>query len=287
MSASDILNNWKNRHCVLATMHNKESVISPQLEQGLGITVTVPNDFNTDRFGTFTREIQRTGNQLEAARKKALAAMELTGFDLGIASEGSFGAHPSTPFLSSNLEIVVLIDSRNDLEIVGHYRSGDVCVRGQGAKTPEEAKTIAHSWGFPDQGVIVRLSEKSNRNICKNIKTVDELEEISKDLLSKWFVRSIFLETDMRAHRCPRRMESIKMATLDLIKNCKSVCPKCITPGFVITDTVKGLFCSHCNLPTDLVKETTHSCQKCQYKESRPVADKTYAEPGECEWCNP
>lgn len=287
MTESDIVNDWKDRKCVLATMHSKESVIGPLMDEELGITVTVPYNFNTDRFGTFTREIQRSGNQLEAARKKALAAMELAGFDLGIASEGSFGAHPSIPFISSNLEIVVLIDKLHDLEIIGYYRSSTVCVRGQEVKTPEEAKTVARSWGFPEQGVIMRLSEKSKRHIYKDIKTIDELEEISKQLLSKWFVKSIFLETDMRAHRCPGRMESIKMATLDLIKNCKSICPNCDTPGFVITDTVKGLLCVYCNLPTDLVKETIHSCQKCRYKESRPITDRTYAEPGDCEWCNP
>lgn len=287
MTTSDILNEWKNRECVLATMHSKERVIAPQLEQELGVMVSVPRDFNTDRFGTFTREINRVGNQLEAARKKALAAMELTGFELGIASEGSFGSHPAIPFLPSNLEIVVLIDKRHDLEIIGHYRSNDVRVQGKDAKTPEEAMDIARSWGFPEQGVIVRLSEKSNGNIYKNIRTIDELGEVSRRLLSKWLVRSIFLETDMRAHRCPRRMESIKRATLDLIKNCKSICPNCDTPGFVITDTIKGLLCSHCNLPTDLVKETIHSCQKCNYKENKPVANKTYAEPGECQWCNP
>jgi len=287
MEQLDILNDWKKRTGVLATMHNKERVISAQLKQELGIVVIVPDDFNTDRFGTFTREIQRTGNQLEAARKKALAAMELTGFDLGVASEGSFGSHPSIPFLSSNLEIVVLIDKRHNLEIVGHYRSSDVSVRGQEVKTPEEAIRIAHSWGFPEQGVIVRLSERSKRHIYKEIRTTDQLKEVSTYLLSKWFVKSIFLETDMRAHRCPGRMKSIEMATLDLIKNCKSVCPKCHTPGFVITDIVKGLLCSHCNLPTDLVKETVSCCKKCTYKENNPVTDKIYAEPGDCQWCNP
>ncbi len=287
MSTVDILNDWKNRQCVLATMHNKERVIAPQLEQELGTVVTVPQGFNTDRFGTFTREIKRAGNQLEAARKKALTAMELTGFDLGIASEGSFGTHPSLPFILSNLEIVVLLDTRYNLEIVGHYRSGDVRVQGQEVKTPEEATSIARSWGFPEQGVIVRFSEKSNRNIYKDIRTLDELEEVSRRLLSKWFVKSIFLETDMRAHRCPSRMESIKMATLDLIKNCKNTCPQCSVPGFVITDTVKGLLCSNCHLPTDLVKETVYSCQKCNHTENKQVADKMYADPAECQWCNP
>lgn len=287
MENLDIVNDWKNRRCVLATMHKKERVISPLLEQKLGITVTVPQNFNTDRFGTFTQETKRAGSQLEAARKKALAAMEQSGIDLGIASEGSFGTHPSIPFLPSNLEIVVLIDKHYDLEIIGHYRSRDVRVLRQAAKTPEEAKTIACSWGFPEQGVIVRLSEKSNRSIYKDITTLAELEEVTTHLLSKWFVKSIFLETDMRAHRCPLRMGLITMATLDLIKNCLSVCPKCSTPGFVITDTVKGLLCGHCNLPTDLTKETIHSCQKCDYRESRPVLEKTSAKPEECEWCNP
>lgn len=287
MAKTDIISEWKLRQCVLATMHNKESVIAPQLEAGLGIKVTVPQNFNTDRFGTFTREIKRIENQLDTTRMKAGAGMELTGSDLGIASEGSFGSHPAMPFISSNLEIVVLIDKRNDLEIIGHYRSSDVRVQGQVVRTPKEAVSVARSWGFPNQGVIVRLSEKSNRYIYKEITTFTELEEVSKHLLSKWLVSSIYLETDMRAHRCPRRMESIKMATLDLIKNCKSVCPKCDTPGFVITDTVKGLPCNHCNLPTDLVKETIHSCQKCNFRENKPDGDRTQANPGECQWCNP
>ena len=287
MPTPDILSDWKNRQCVLATMHNKESVIAPHLSQGLGITVTVPQNFNTDRFGSFTRDIKRVGNQLEAAREKALAAMRLTGFDLGIASEGSSGSHPSKSILPSNMEIGVLIDKQNDLEIVGHYRNSTVRVQGQEVQKPQEALAVAQSWGFPDQGVIVRRSEKSNDNIYKDIRTLGELEEVSKYLLSKWFVSSIFLETDMRAHRCPGRMESIKLATLDLIKNCQSVCPKCDTPGFVITDTVKGLPCSHCNLPTDAVKEAIHSCQKCTYKENRPITDRASAEPGECQWCNP
>lgn len=287
MTESDILSDWKNRQCVLATMHHKERVISPQLEQGLGITPTVPSDFDTDRFGSFTREIQRTGSQLEAARKKALAAMDLTGFDLGVASEGSFGLHPAIPFLPSNLEIVVLIDRRHDLEIIGQYRTSDVRVQGQVVQTVEAAKTVALSWGFPNQGVIVRLSEKSNRHIYKDIKSIDELAEVSEQLLSKWFVTSIFLETDMRAHRCPGRMASITTATLDLIENCKRLCPKCQTPGFVVTSVVRGLLCRQCSLPTDAVKETVRSCQKCTYKETAPMSDKAYAEPGECQWCNP
>ena len=271
----------------MATMHNKESVISPQLEHELGLKVIVPHNFNTDRFGTFTRDVKRTGNQLEAARKKALAAMELTGVDLGLASEGSFGNHPSVPFVSSNLEIIVLLDRKNDLEIIGHYRTSNTRVRGQAVHTSEGVVEVACSWGFPRQGVILRQSEKSNGHIFKELTTVEDLHATSEKLLSKWYAKTVFIETDMRAHRCPARMDSIKQATADLIKNCNSLCPKCSTPGFVITDIAKGLLCNNCGLATDLANETVHSCQKCKYKENRSVEGNISAKPGECNWCNP
>jgi len=110
---------------------------------------------------------------------------------------------------------------------------------------------------------------------------------MAEKLLSKWHITTVFIETDMRAHRCPQRMEGIKQATLDLINNCKSVCPKCNTPGFVITEVLKGLPCGECGLATDVAKETVRCCKKCSYSEIHPIENKTSAEPGECQWCNP
>jgi hypothetical protein len=40
----------------------------------------------------------------------------------------------------------------------------------------------------------------------------------------------------MRAHKNPTRMENIKEATHDLIKNIHKKCPQCNIPGFVVTD---------------------------------------------------
>ena len=287
MEKSDIVEQWRSQKCVLATMHSKERVIAPLLHTELGVQVFVPENFDTDSFGTFTREIKRAGNQLEAARQKALGAMKLTGAQIGLASEGSFGAHPVIPFMPSSLEIVVLIDALHDLEIVGNFRSSEVQVRVQEASSPAEVIDIAYAWGFPKQGIILRQSATSNRHIYKELTTDDDLKRTSEQLLAKFFVKSVCIETDMRAHRCPQRMESIKMATLDLIKNCKKLCPLCTAPGFVTTDVVRGLLCRQCHLPTELVKETIHTCQKCSHTENRPVENKTLAEPGECQWCNP
>jgi len=109
----------KNQVAVLATMHRKEKVISPLLEQELGLKVIVPDHFDTDVFGTFTRDVKRKGSQLEAARLKAQKAMELTGETIALASEGIFAPHPDISFIPCNREIVMLCDREHELEIVG------------------------------------------------------------------------------------------------------------------------------------------------------------------------
>ena len=58
-------------------MHQKQSVIAPLFKKDLGIVVRVPDDLNTDVFGTFTLDKERLGTQKEAAIGKAKAAMEL------------------------------------------------------------------------------------------------------------------------------------------------------------------------------------------------------------------
>jgi hypothetical protein len=71
-------------------MHGKEKVLAPLLKTALLVEIFIPEDFDTDIFGSFTRETHRTGNQLEAAKKKLLAAMEKYDIDLGVSSEGTF-----------------------------------------------------------------------------------------------------------------------------------------------------------------------------------------------------
>jgi hypothetical protein len=85
--------------------------IAPILESELGLQYLVPNNFNTDTFGTFTRDIPRPADQIATARLKAKKALEITGGTIAIASEGSFAPHPDLPFIASNRETVVLIDT--------------------------------------------------------------------------------------------------------------------------------------------------------------------------------
>ncbi|MCD8501343.1 MAG: hypothetical protein LRY71_06215 [Bacillaceae bacterium] len=154
-------------------MHHKEKVIEPIIRENLGIKLVVPDGFNTDRFGTFTRDVERMGDQLEAARHKANEAMVLTGCQIGIASEGSFGPHPYFPFVTLNKEIIVFIDKENDLEIVGVHNSTETNVNEKVVHDFDEAYEFALSCGFPEHAMIVKCGEQ----IIKGITDQDQLKK--------------------------------------------------------------------------------------------------------------
>ncbi len=276
------------RKIVIATMHKKERVIAPLLEQQLGVTAIIADGLNTDKFGTFTREIKRTGSQLEVARKKAYAAMELTNTDLAIASEGSFGSHPSMPFIQSNLELVLFVDKKHGLEIRGHHRTSETNMDGEYVTNIAEVVDFAIKHGFPENGIILRMSENGRFGIHKNISTIEKLSNKAQKMLSRPFIKKIFIETDMRAHKNPVRMKAIEKATLDLIENINSHCPECESPGFVVVDFEKGLQCSLCKIPTDLPIYDIYRCEKCNFSNKKRVTKYgDLADPKYCGYCNP
>ena len=278
---------FANRKIVIATMHGKETVIGPILKDSLELKHITLLDFNTDKYGTFTGEVKRYGNQLEAARKKAYKAMELANTDLAIASEGSFDAHPSIPFIQSNLELVLFVDKKNNLEIVGHYRTSDTNIDAKYIKSIDEALAFADSVGFPRHGVIVRKNKNIKYGIHKNINTKEDLILIVGKILKGFFTKKIYIETDMRAYKNPTRMKAIEQATLDLIKNINLICPKCETPGFVVNDIKKGLQCASCSLPTEIPTHEISLCKKCNHQEIKEVKKYgKFADPMYCDYCN-
>ena len=276
---------FNGRKIVIATKHNKEKVMG-SFFASLGMEHFVPENFDTDAFGTFTREVSRAGNQLEAARKKAIEAMKYTGVDIAIASEGSFGPDPALPFVSSNLELVLLVDKKHGIEVRGHSRVGDTNFMHERVSSLQEAIDFAKKVGFPEHGVVVRKNEKS-KEIYKDIVTWEDFENTVKKLLSRPFTKKIFLETDMRAHRNPTRMRNIQFAMGDLMKNITSTCPQCNMFGYSVVEYVAGLPCRLCKQPTDAIKFALYECSKCGKKEERRISDVPFAEPGQCQYCNP
>jgi hypothetical protein len=81
---------FENRTIVIATMHKKESVIAPLLEDNFNLKCIVPSEFNSDSLGTFSGEIERKEDPISTLRQKCLLALKTSNLDLAIASEGSF-----------------------------------------------------------------------------------------------------------------------------------------------------------------------------------------------------
>lgn len=274
------------RKAALGTKHKKERVIAPLFLKELGIKVEVPKDFDTDKFGTFSLETPRLGDQKQTAVLKARAAMSALGLDIGIASEGTFGPHPQMPFGTANTEIVVFIDNKNGLEIYGGNVEAVSYAQSCTASSLKEVLSFAERIDFPNHGVVVRPGEKKHKGMVKGIVGYEELELAATRLLAKH--RNIWLETDFRAHVNESRMKHIALATQDLIGNIKRLCPECKTPGFHRIAPKPGLPCEQCGLPTDLALYNVYECSECAYqKEDKLPHKKQTAYAGYCDYCNP
>ena len=191
---------FKNRTAVLLTKHQKEDVIFPVL-QATGMLLKVEKTYDTDLLGTFTNEIARQGSQLEAARAKALKAIEITGNPIGIASEGSFGPHPSIYFVPADIELVLLVDAENKIEIAGWELSTDTNFSGEEVTNYKEALAFAEKTGFPKHGLVVKypVSKNKFKIAAKGIITTETLKQVINEALKFSTDGKAHLETDMRA----------------------------------------------------------------------------------------
>ncbi|MBC1298951.1 hypothetical protein GNF11_29395 [Nostoc sp. UCD122] len=281
---------FNERLVVLATMHQKEKVIAPLLEQELGIKIIVPQDFNTDIFGTFTREVERPGTQIAAAKLKAEKALELTQENLAVASEGSFTPHPFVPYIYCNREIVVFLDKINNLEIIGEEISTDTNFNHQIITTLDEAYIFAKKVGFPEHGLVVWFENLENRcnQITKGItKEIDLIKSVDFALHNSPDSQ-VNIETDMRAMYNPTRMKNIAKATHNLLNKISSRCPKCNIPGFKITEIIQGLPCDFCQFPTTLPLTAIYQCKKCGFNQEKLFPNGIeFANPAQCMYCNP
>lgn len=275
------------RLVAIATMHEKDKVIAPILEKELGLKcITIP-DFNTDVFGTFSGEVERVHSPLETVRSKALAALELCNADLVIASEGSFGPHPSSFFIPTNEEFIIFIDKKNALEIIGRHLTFKTNFKELPITSIEDLTDFLSIIGFPEHGIILKIKDEINTNdfVFKDLKSQIELEILVLNSLEKNQI--ITAQSDMRAMFNPTRMLAIEQATNDLIKNIKSTYPNCQVPGFSINEVLIGLPCKLCKEPTKSPKAYSYKCNKCDFKEVRQVKDNNYEDPMYCDFCNP
>lgn len=277
---------FQNRKLLIATKHHKEKVIRTLFEKELGVSCFVSDEFDTDTLGTFSGEVSRKDDALTTLKKKCILAMEKNHCDLVIASEGSFGAQPSVFFASADDELMMLMDTKNDLEVVVREISMDTNFNALIVSNEPDLLAFAQQVNFPSHGLILKPSEDNYSKIIKGITDFDTLKKHFHDFKNEY--GSAYVETDMRANYNPTRMKVIERTAQKLLEAILSQCPECKTPGFTITKALPGLPCSWCNAPTASTLSFLYTCKKCDFtKEVLYPHQKTEEDPTYCDLCNP
>jgi hypothetical protein len=272
---------FEGREICIATMHGKEKVIGPALEKAFRMKYSVGN-LDTDLLGTFSGEVERLLTPLEAAREKCRLALERNDAEIAIASEGSFGTHPTLYFMPIDEEILFLVDRKNDLEIAVKHTSLQTNYGYFFTESEEPVADFLKRVKFPSHALLVKTADF----IEKGIQSREHLDRAINECLS--LHGQYQLMTDMRAMYNPSRMSVIQEAMDKLIQKMQSLCPGCSRPGFWITDALKGLLCSTCSMPTRSIKTVIYSCEGCHYTEKADFPEgKTEEDPMFCELCNP
>lgn len=274
------------RTLVVATRHHKERVLKLLLESALGVRVVVAKNLDTDGFGTFSGEIEREAGPLETARRKCLAAHEITGESLVIASEGSFGAHPVIGFVPADEEILLLKDFKNGFEIKAKAISTQTNFANGEYTSWEALLLFASQVGFPSHALIMRGTKDDYTEIQKGIASWNKLKSSFLYFINK--CGHVYVETDMRALYNPSRMKVIKETGEKLMEVIYSLCPVCEAPGFEVREAIKGLPCGQCNAPTQSAKAYVYYCVHCGHSELKNFPhQKEKEDPMFCDWCNP
>lgn len=277
---------FQGRKLLIATKHKKEEVLAPLLEQALGVQCVVAEGLDTDQLGTFSGEVERTLSPLETARAKCRMALEQSGCDLALASEGSFGPHPSLWFLAANEELLLFVDHKNGLEIKVRELSTHTNYGTEEIQTEEELLRFAEKALFPSHALILRKERTSVAGLIKGITDPQQLLMEFRHLLGKY--GKAVVETDMRAMHNPSRQAVIAIAAQKLIVTIGHCCPRCGTPGFSISSIRQGLPCRQCARPTPAVASVLYSCASCGHQQAEHYPDhKATEDPANCTTCNP
>ncbi len=282
----EVLSYFNGRSALLATMHGKEQAIAPVLAEGLGLQVEVPKGFNTDVFGTFAGDVERPAPQVETAAFKAAACLgHFPDADLVLASEGAFYGHPESPFLTVNTEIVLLRERHSGLQVAGISSRTGTMAASSDVSTVEALREFASNMDFPRHGLILKAGEAAEMTVRKDFTDLPSLESAFSEMIATY--PSITVETDLRAHRNPMRMEHIAKAAQDLVRRLLALCPQCGHPDFVVKDFERGLPCELCRIPTRLPLKDILHCKHCGHRDAilYPKGETAYA--GHCDWCNP
>lgn len=270
---------------VLTTRHGKGPLIGPVLTRRVGLCVS-ELVLDTDVLGTFTGEVPRPGTPEEVVVAKARLGMEATGCPLGIASEGTIGPHPHSPFVICDTEHVVLVDDVRGTVVRGSHVATGIPALSLEVEPGSLDHGLLSRGGFPEHGVIVRPAG-GTAPVFKGIHSIAALRRAVEACAEGSETGTVHLESDFRALHHPSRRSTIARAAEDLARRLAALCPGCGTPGWGVARRRPGAHCAACDGPTPLASADVYGCPSCGEEVEVNVAPEDGVDPARCPWCNP
>ncbi len=270
----------------IVSRHQKQQYIEPVLTSRLGFICKTVSEVDTDLLGTFSGEIARTLSPEDCAREKCKMAREYVSDGYLLASEGSFGPHPTLGWVTAGEEWLLLYDIEEDAELMVRDITLDTCFWREAISNEQQCLDFLQRVGFPNQRVIVKSSQEQPEIVFKNGTTPEEIVQNMHNMLKE--KGNCYIETDMRAMFNPTRQQHLNKLAGLLADKLNSVCPDCGWYGFSVTSVERGLPCSWCGTPTNSVSNEIYTCKRCNcYQNKKFPKGIQQEDPQYCNQCNP
>jgi len=269
----------------LATMHGKQQQIAPAFERVLGWEVIVA-EIDTDQFGSFDGLIPRELTPKQAAIAKAIAGAEALGTRFGIASEGTIGNHPDLPFVTSDFEVMALVDLAEGRELIVTHLSADIVAAREELTDHVDIAALAKKFDLPNHAVNLKVQTELGLQVVKGIHGIDELDAEIASARRLARPATLVIESDFRAMSSPSRQRNIAALAEKTVARIASCCPDCGYLGWGLTRYEFGLSCRDCGFENPhLPKGGVNACLRCDLEQAFDLG--TAAESVNCLSCNP
>lgn len=270
---------------LVASRHDKAAIMQRPLAAMLGIQTWSPPDLDTDRFGTFSGEIERPGSPSEMLRAKISLAQEACPQSrFFMASEGSYGQHPALPMLALGEEWLMWLDAATGQAITERRCFTTRYYGAWRVENTNELRGRLSRCHLPALAVTLRALE-ANLPAAKGLRSDDEVLAAYAGLVVAGSPAAV-LAIDMRAHLHLPRQRVLRRLAARLVHRLCCLCPGCSAPGFGKRQWANGLPCADCGAPTAQIAHRVDACEHCAYQSihaQRPVP----ADPRWCDYCNP
>jgi hypothetical protein len=278
----------KNTTITFATNHGKSSAAREHFLRLLNTQVE-EMVIDSDSLGTFSGEVPRRGSMIDALKDKVKLARASSSDRFILVSEGSFGTAGGFGVLAQGIEMLLLDDAVTGAQVVEQYISWDTNYLTQELSTLSDLKAFLSRISFGSHALV--LYPCGTAPGVKTFKGIVD-ESRAEDAFAACILASpsgrVMAMSDMRAHYNPTRMRAISSCCELLAKRLATMCPSCGSGGFGITGTIIGLPCQFCGHPTARALREKHSCAVCHTSTEQPRSDGIlFADPSECEVCNP